>query len=64
LILDTGPLVAALDRDDQNHQRCAELLATAPGPLRVPGPVLTEVCYPPSANADLAPRRALQPAAP
>jgi hypothetical protein len=37
LILDTGPLVAALDRDDQDHQRCAEPLATAPGPLRVPG---------------------------
>jgi len=36
LILDTGPLVAALDRDDQDHQRCAGLLATAPGPLRVP----------------------------
>jgi uncharacterized protein len=45
LILDTGPLVAALDRDDQDHQRCAELLATVSGPLRVPGPVLTEVCY-------------------
>lgn len=45
MIFDTGPLVAALDRDDQDHYRCAELLATAPGPLRVPGPVLTEVCY-------------------
>lgn len=45
MILDTGPLVAALDRDDQDHERCAELLATARGPLRVPGPVLTEVCY-------------------
>jgi uncharacterized protein len=45
LILDTGPLVAALDRDDQDHQRRAELLATSPGPPRVPGPVLTELCY-------------------
>lgn len=45
MILDTGPLAAALDRDDQDHERCAELLATARGPLRVPGPVLTEVCY-------------------
>lgn len=45
MIVDTGPLVAALDRDDRDHQRCAELLATAPGPLRMPGPVLTEVCY-------------------
>lgn len=45
MIVDTGPLVAALDRDDQDHERCADLLATAPGPLRVPGPVLTEVCY-------------------
>lgn len=39
------PLVAALDRDDRDHERCAELLATARGPLRVPSPVLTEVCY-------------------
>lgn len=45
MIIDTGPLVAALDRDDRDHQPCAELLATAPGPLRIPGPVLTEVCY-------------------
>lgn len=45
MIVDTGPLVAALDRDDKDHERCTELLATARGPLRVPGPVLTEVCY-------------------
>ncbi len=45
MIVDTGPLVAALDRDDQDHVRCSALLDNARGPLRVPGPVLTEVCY-------------------
>lgn len=45
MIFDTGPLVAALDADDQRHAECVRLLATAPRPWRVPGPVLTEVCY-------------------
>jgi predicted nucleic acid-binding protein len=45
IIVDTGPLVAAIDADDAHHKRCADLLQTHPGPLLVPGPVLTEVCY-------------------
>lgn len=45
MIVDTGPLVAALDADDRHHSACVELLATGPRPLRIPGPVLTEVCY-------------------
>jgi hypothetical protein len=45
VIIDTGPLVAALDADDRHHESCVELLATARRPLRMPGPVLTEVCY-------------------
>lgn len=45
MILGTGPLVAALDADDRHHQACVELLATTRPPLRLPGPVLTEVCY-------------------
>ncbi|WP_298800345.1 type II toxin-antitoxin system VapC family toxin [uncultured Pseudonocardia sp.] len=45
MIIDTGPLVAALDADDRHHDACVRLLATARRPLRIPGPVLTEVCY-------------------
>lgn len=45
IIVDTGPLVAALDADDADHRRCLELLEGARGPLLVPGPVLTEVCW-------------------
>jgi hypothetical protein len=45
VIIDTGPLVAALDADDDHHVDCVRLLATARRPLRIPGPVLTEVCY-------------------
>ncbi|MFC7382753.1 type II toxin-antitoxin system VapC family toxin [Sphaerisporangium rhizosphaerae] len=44
-LLDTGPLVAALDADDKSHHRCAEFLETAPGPLLVPAPVMVEVCW-------------------
>lgn len=45
MIIDTGPLVAALDTDDDHHVECVRLLATARRPLRMPAPVLTEVCY-------------------
>lgn len=44
LILDTGPVVAALNTQDPDHERCAELLASAPD-LLVPSPVLVEVDY-------------------
>ncbi|MEU6412126.1 PIN domain-containing protein [Microbispora sp. NPDC046933] len=45
ILLDTGPLVAALDADDKDHARCADLLQTAPGPLLVPVTVVVEVCW-------------------
>jgi predicted nucleic acid-binding protein len=45
IVVDTGPLVAALDADDADHGRCLELLEGHPGPLMVPAPVLTEVCW-------------------
>lgn len=43
LILDTGPLYAAMDRGDPDHRACRELLETASEPLVVPAPVLVEV---------------------
>lgn len=45
LIVDTGPIVAAINTRDNRHAECARLLESAPGPLIVPAPVLTEVCY-------------------
>jgi len=44
LILDTGPIVAALNEEDPDHRRCADLLAGA-GDLLLPSPVLVEVDY-------------------
>ena len=45
LLLDTGPLVAAIDRSDKHHARCAALLESAGGPLLVPTTVMVEVCW-------------------
>lgn len=45
LLLDTGPLVAAIDRSDKHHDHCAALLESAEGPLLVPTTVLVEVCW-------------------
>lgn len=45
LLLDTGPLVAVLNDKDRHHERCRDLLQWHRGPLVVPAPVLTEVCY-------------------
>lgn len=43
LIVDTGPLYAAMDRADPDHLACRELLETAVDPVVVPAPVLVEV---------------------
>ena len=45
LIVDAGPLYAAAATRDQNHDRCIELLRSAPRPLLVPALVVTEVAY-------------------
>jgi predicted nucleic acid-binding protein len=45
LILDTGPLLAALDAADPDHDQCAELLLSAREDLVVPMLVLTELDY-------------------
>jgi predicted nucleic acid-binding protein len=45
IICDTGPLVALLNKKDDDHAACASLFARYPGRLVVPGPILTEVCY-------------------
>jgi predicted nucleic acid-binding protein len=43
LICDTGPLYAAMDRADADHQACADLLAGSNEPVLVPAPVVVEL---------------------
>ena len=45
LLIDAGPLYAAIDRDDAHHAACVLLLSEHPGPLLVPALVVTEVAY-------------------
>ena len=45
LIVDTGPLLAALDAADRDHARCATLLIGADEDLVVPTLVLAELDY-------------------
>lgn len=45
LILDTGPLYAALDRSDADHRACRDLIEAANEALIIPAPVLVEVDY-------------------
>lgn len=45
LILDTGPLLAALDAADPDHGTCAALVTDAPEGLVVPALVLAELDY-------------------
>lgn len=45
LVLDTGPLLAALDAADPDHERCAALLSEAREDLIVPSLVLAELDY-------------------
>ncbi len=45
LVLDIGPVVAALNRGDLAHHRCAALLSGCPEELVLPAPVLVEIDY-------------------
>jgi uncharacterized protein len=45
LILDTGPLLAALDAADPDHARCATLITEAREDLVIPALVLAELDY-------------------
>jgi uncharacterized protein len=44
-LFDTGPLVAAIDRSNKHHSRCAALLESLGGPLLIPTTVIVEVCW-------------------
>lgn len=45
LVLDTGPILAALDADDPHHLACSALLADAREPLVVVATTLVEIDY-------------------
>ncbi|HTC71544.1 MAG TPA: PIN domain-containing protein [Solirubrobacteraceae bacterium] len=45
ILVDTGPLVAAANRNDTHHQASTEALAAARRPRLVPGMVIAEVGY-------------------
>ena len=45
VILDTGPLVASLDRDEMNHEWAVEQLRLIQTPLYSCEAVLTEACF-------------------
>lgn len=45
LVLDSGPILAALDAAEPDHDACADLLMTATQDLVVPTLVLAEVDY-------------------
>ena len=44
-LVDTGPLVAILHRDDMRHRDCVQALKTLPPPLGTTWPVVTEAMY-------------------
>ena len=43
--MDTGPIVALLDRGDDSHEACADLLRSSSERRVIPAPVLGEVAY-------------------
>jgi predicted nucleic acid-binding protein len=56
ILLDTGALVALLDRSEKNHERCVAFFSSFRGNIYTTEPVLTEALYllGPSARAQCA----------
>ena len=45
ILVDAGPIVALVHRDDRNHERCREALRSIREPLGTAWPILTEAMY-------------------
>lgn len=45
VLLDTGCIVALLDRSERNHRRCAEVVAELDAPLVTCEAVIAEACH-------------------
>ena len=45
ILLDTGPLVALLSKDDRNHDRARRLFADSAAPFRCCEAVVAEACF-------------------
>lgn len=45
MLLDTGPIVAMLDRSERRHRECAELAVRLEAPLVTCEAVIAEACY-------------------
>lgn len=45
VLLDTGPIVALLDRSEKWHRECADLVARLEAPLVTCEAVIAEACY-------------------
>ena len=45
VLLDTGPIVAVLNRRERHYAQCAELIVTTPGPLITCEAVIAEACH-------------------
>jgi predicted nucleic acid-binding protein len=45
VLLDTGPLVALLSRDDEHHERARRLFASCTPPFRCCESVVAEACF-------------------
>jgi uncharacterized protein len=45
ILLDTGPIVALLDKSQPDHVKCVELLSTLEAPLVTSEAVIAEACY-------------------